>query len=831
MASSDTAAAPSGSSLTDRLAEEMGRRWRAGERPVVEDYLALYPELLARPRAAVELIFEELCLRQEFAEAAASTDVLRRFPQWREQLQLVVECHRLLEADTSAERYPAVGECLAGFRLLGELGRGAQGRVYLATQSDLGDRPVVVKLTPRSGREHLSLARLQHTNIVPLYSATDELAWDLRALCMPYFGGITLARLLASLEPVRPAQRAGAHLVEALQQAQAAALIPMPAAGPVCQFLARASYTRAVCWVGACLADALHYTHERGLVHLDLKPSNVLLAADGQPMLLDLHLARGPIPAGAPAPAWLGGTLAYMAPEQRLALAAVREGRAVATAVDGRADVYSLGLLLCETLGGALPPPGRTTGRWLRARNPHVSTGLADILGKCLARDPSERYAHAAALAADLRCHISDLPLRGVVNRSPLERWRKWQRRRPERPALVALALCALVAVGLALAYVGQVANKARLALDEGQKHFQRRDYEGARDSWQRGLTMVENLPFQGDLAVELRGGLARVERAEVAQQLHGFVEQVRVLYGADDQCTADVRAVEARCRTFWQKRYLISRRLATEDLSAEREQIQADVLDLAVLWTNLRVRLAGAGGASEALEQALEVYDEAEKVFGPSCVLNCERRASEAALGRANTPPKPAPAPRTAWEHYAVGRARFRGGECEAANAQFERALALEPHALWAHFYKGACAFRQAKYEDAVLAFSACAVLAPERAWCYYNRGLAYDAMGRTERALEDYDRALEREPALTVAALSRCMCHHRAGRYTEALDDLRLAERGGADRVVVAYERALIHLARGDRRAALDSLDHVLKLDANHEQARALAHKLRQP
>src|SRR5205823_7771721 len=140
------------------------------------------------------------------------------------------------------------------------------------------------------------------------------------------------------LRDIPPAKRTGQDLLALLDRVDADSAVPLPSRGPVRQALARASYAQAVAWIGACLAEALAYAHERGLVHLDLKPSNILLAADGTPMLLDFHLARGPIAARAPAPAWLGGTPAYLSPEQRAAIEAVRQGRPVPQAVDGRSD-------------------------------------------------------------------------------------------------------------------------------------------------------------------------------------------------------------------------------------------------------------------------------------------------------------------------------------------------------------------------------------------------------------------------------------------------------------------------------------------------------------
>src|SRR5262249_43794135 len=130
--------------------------------------------------------------------------------------------------------------------------------------------------------------------------------------------------------------RAGRHFLDAIRSAQASSPIALSMSGRAHDFLARASYVEAVCWIGACLADALQYAHEHGLLHLDLKPSNVLLAADGQPMLLDFHLAREPLRPGDPAPEALGGTPGYMAPEHEAALAAGAGGRPVPAAGRGR---------------------------------------------------------------------------------------------------------------------------------------------------------------------------------------------------------------------------------------------------------------------------------------------------------------------------------------------------------------------------------------------------------------------------------------------------------------------------------------------------------------
>jgi serine/threonine protein kinase/tetratricopeptide (TPR) repeat protein len=790
MAGPPTTRAAAGASLAGRLAADMAGRWRRGERPRAEDYLDAHPELRDRAEAAADIIYEEICLRQEHGEEQASIEVLRRFPQWREQLEVLLQFHRLLGPARAAPHFPEVGETLGEFRLEAELGRGASGRVFLAADPSLAGRPVVLKVTPRSGEEHLSLARLQHTHVVPLYAARDDPVRNLRVLCMPYFGGATLARLLAALKDVPPEQRDGADLLRALDEANGAAAVKLPAAGPARHYLARCSYVQAVCWVGAWLADALQHAHDRGLVHLDLKPSNVLLAADGVPMLLDFHLAREPVRAAGPPPGSLGGTPVYMAPEQRAAFAALNEGRPVPADVDARADVYALGLLLSEALGGPVPVPEAGPPR-LDSLNPEVSVGLADVLARCLAADPAKRYPSAAGLAADLNRHLADLPLVGVRNRSLAEWWAKWRRRNPYGWLWAAAVL--IVALAAGGAWLLWDTDARRIAAEQQQAAAEQRAREEA-------------------------------DRTGAVLRLHDLVNYLR-FHPESETPGPGWPTLAADCRAAWDKRNLI---LPSDRAGEDEEALRAELLDLALLWTDADVRRAPQDRA--AREAALRVLDEAGALLGPSAALARERRRHAAALGLAGAGDEPPP--RTAWDHVAVGRTYLQGKDYAHAAAEFQEAARLQPQGLWPRFYGGVCAERLGRHEEAVLAFTFCTALAaPPRqlAGCLFNRGKAYAAWGRADRALADYDAALELDPTLGAAALNRAVLHYRDKRYADALRDLDLAGERGADPAAVHYNRALVRLGQGDRPRALASVRAALDRDRSHKEARELLESLR--
>ena len=402
-------------------------------------------------------------------------------------------------ADTRCE---SDGQRLGDFVLLGEVGRGGMGVVYEARQVSL-DRRVALKVLPfaavletkqivRFKNEAQAAAQLHHPNIVPVFAVGVERGVHYYA--MQFIDGQPLDRVIASLrrasgtEHDEDAANASTARTDAgataLADAETITRHPTETTTQSSSFLSgmwstRADYFRAVMRLMVQAADALHAAHAYGVVHRDVKPSNLLLDAHGKLWITDFGLARCQTDRSLTGSGDVVGTRQYMSPEQAAGKAAL---------VDQRTDVYALGATLYELITlhpvwppGDSPPTHRDDSRDpIRPRriDPSVPRDLETVVLNSIALDRDERYETAGDLADDL-CRV--LEGKPTVARPPTywDRAAKFARRH-RRVVGTAAAACLLGIVGLTVATV--LVNRERAS---AQRNFERaeRHFREARDA------------------------------------------------------------------------------------------------------------------------------------------------------------------------------------------------------------------------------------------------------------------------------------------------------------------------------------------------------------
>jgi tetratricopeptide (TPR) repeat protein len=405
----------------------------------------------------VDRAYSEYCRLYFAGDTPDASEFCARYPAIQHSLARMLSVHRMVHGDEQLlgvpkekpeAPWPQPDTRFLGFQLERELGRGAFSRVYLARETALGDRTVVVKISRWGMSEARTLGRLGHPNIVPVYSVTRDEQSDRSAVCMPYLGEGTLCdvldRVLAGGAPPRHA----IVILDAARKGPCLTLVGgadhMPLAATNLQY---ASYVDGVRCLAEQLLDALAFIHTEGVLHRDLKPSNVLLTRNGTPMLLDFNLSGD----NRRCEVGFGGTPGYMSPEQLRLMARTAVD---ASALDGRADLFSLGVILYQLLTGehpfTPPPAGTELDRTIpflleryaagapsvRKLNPAVDRRLAALIDGCMAYAPADRPASAHAARALLNCSPGSLTrlVRALARRPYV--------------SLAALAGAALIAVG-----------------------------------------------------------------------------------------------------------------------------------------------------------------------------------------------------------------------------------------------------------------------------------------------------------------------------------------------------------------------------------------------
>ncbi|MCA9177351.1 MAG: protein kinase [Planctomycetales bacterium] len=397
----------------------------------------------------VDLVYEEFTAFLEQGEHVDPACYPSLFPTYRHSVRRVLEVHRWMDEVEAPVQWPKVNErVLRHYQITAELGRGGLARVYQARNLQLGGRLEAIKVSRYSGFDEAEImGKLEHENIVPVLSVDHDIKQDLTVISMPYKGWATLADVIQSVFREGTPTRAD-EVLDAARDPIVAMAEPPVIAG---------TYVEAAAELGRQMAAALKAAHQNGIIHGDIKPSNVLVTPHGRALLLDFNLSRR---SQTESP-FIGGTLPYLPTEQleKLLVACQLEqlppadsdstsaaascslplesstsapdsapsspswsdSLPVAHSPSETNDLFALGVMLYELFTGRYPfgpiSPCRsnleTVQEMLASRrtaispvcelNEAVDKPLSDLIGACLARDSATRPASASELELRLR--------------------------------------------------------------------------------------------------------------------------------------------------------------------------------------------------------------------------------------------------------------------------------------------------------------------------------------------------------------------------------------------------------------------------------------------
>ncbi len=827
-----------------RQLEQYAMALEQGEAPDREALLAQHPEIADQLSVCLDGL--------EF--------VRRVVPQVRDQV-----------ADGSGAE-PAAGDIhplatLGDCRIEREIGRGGMGVVYEATQLSLGRR-VALKVLPfaavldpkqlqRFKNEAQAAASLRHPNIVQVFSVGSQRG--VHYYTMEFIEGQTLGQVIRQLlesrgdgegmtgrrgervtaptptdAPPHPVIQSPSHAADTQRRPQAVLSTQGSTRSP--------EFFRSVANLGIQAAEALEHAHAMGVVHRDVKPSNLMVDAYGHLWITDFGLAMTQTDTNLTMTGDLLGTLRYMSPEQ------VAGRRSV---LDHRTDVYSLGITLYELLalqaafGGEnrqevlrgileVEPPR------LRQVNESIPKDLETIVLKATAKELEARYATAAEFADDLQRYLEDKPIRA---RRPtlVERTTKWSRRhRPIVWSAVAILVVAVAALTLSTLLISA---NYRLARDAAADLLDRVERITRRAAEDRDMAQVEALVryatnLEAKLPDEIRD--SQKHRSRLAS-MHYHLGWCALWY-------QDYEAA----RTSLQQAVAICERLVDESPDQYG-------LDLA----RYHYQLADSLRATENFDEAERSYRRCRELFieagssplphqdggptGEDLKFWCDealaslerleiertiRELTEAIERDGNVP-----------ENYKRrGHAYVQSGQFDPAVADYVRAIELDPNWALPYGKRRDLYSREGDVDRLIESWTKMIQAEPRHAAiAYKHRGDAY-SRGKTDQAsaIQDYTRAVERDPGYSAAYRWRAFAYASRGDFDEAIADftktIHLEEalaRGGSPEGqpvnawhAPAYSwRGWVHRAKGDYEKAIRDFSRTITIGLDAERANAYA------
>ena len=471
--------------LIDQLAERFTAELQGGLSPEIEDYALKYPELADQIRE----LFPALKIIAKANSQATPA------------------------ANTHPRRYLPEQTVIGDYKIIRKIGQGGMGVVYEAHQQSLGRR-VALKLLPyavvhnekfveRFRREARAAAKLHHTNIVPVFDVGQE--QDTLFYAMQFIEGQGLDEIQRQIAKIKSDQHnKSIETVSKLISGTSVASGSEPN---------RNDFFKTVARVGISVSDALNYSHQRSMIHRDVKPSNLILDTSGVVWLTDFGLVKT-LDSELTETGDFVGTARYMSPER------------FKGSCDARADIYGLGITLYELVTGRIAYEANDRMHLLdqianeeplkpRQVDRNIPLDLETIILKAMEKDPRKRYQVADDLTQDLIRFVDDQPIH-ARRASLVERSIRWVRRHKAQAATFAsLALLSIVLVVSSLLIWQQrmIAEKnlkdavnEKMRADQ-QSEFAKAEMQKARDAVSKMLSAVGDIRLRN---VPMMDGIRR---------------------------------------------------------------------------------------------------------------------------------------------------------------------------------------------------------------------------------------------------------------------------------------------------------------------------------
>ncbi|MGA3209393.1 MAG: protein kinase [Syntrophales bacterium] len=477
----------------------------------------------------------------EFIEKCISMDdsnVLKEYCDKYPSLEKVFEQKynlvKLLNDNFDVENL--VGKKIGDYVIYEEIGRGGMGIVYLAWQVSL-ERFAALKVLPfglsfdpglltRFQREAKIIARFAHPNIVPIYSYGEEKGTYY--IAMAFVPGLSLNKIIAGLKKIPPAQVNTERVRDIIQTHEDFIRLKSDSTGDGSQDSITTKrdpsfwnmpYHRFVFSMFAEILDAIIYAHKNNIFHGDIKPSNIMLTAEGIPVLVDFGLARDIKALVTTQSSDFLGTIAYSAPEQ------IQSNR-----IDHYTDVWSLGVTLYELLSLKHPFYMESLSKsisniihedppLIRSQNKSFPKDADAVVMKCLEKTPEKRYANAELLKRDMINFLDSKPISakpvGVVGKSL-----KWIKRN----LVISILILGLLFAG-ALSSFLYLRNTVENLINEGSVFYDHGNYIESQKKYEQALRYVNMFPYSEQRQKNVLSKLGDVSLAK------GNYEEARKYY------------------------------------------------------------------------------------------------------------------------------------------------------------------------------------------------------------------------------------------------------------------------------------------------------------